>query len=753
MKATRTKRTVRRNKPKAGPDRSPSRHFRFAVAIFLLAVLVRGMYLCDNSDNPTFRVPVVDSMTYDQMARKAVQGERITRDFFWQQCFYPSFLSVIYFFSNSSVILVKIIQILSGAVTCVLTFWLGDRIFGRTAGFLAACIAALYGPLIFFDGELLAACWGAFWAAVLICLFLTTAQKQSTVLCFFLGLCGALSIITRPNFLLFFAAGYIWLIVVWFRQRVRGGIFLSAGATTVGFLIVVLPVAVKNHTLTGRFSFLPATGAINLYIGNNPEFEAVSIRPGLKWKSIIDLPSEHGAQNFDQEQQFYTSKVLEYIRTEPMGFIKGIAHKTMEFFSSREMPGNIDVYLLANWSRFISLLMWKIGRFGFPFGLLLPLATLGLVLNRRAVPVPVILFVILYPATVILTHIEARYRIPIIIPMCILAGSALVEIGRTYRQKRWRRLIITGISGTVIAFLCSVSGPFCGEKTDYEPELYYAVADSLNKRGRPQESIIAYSKAVALKNDYIEAHHNLGLVLVDEGEIKEAIEHYKAAIKIYPEFASAHNDLGRAFYLLGENEKALEHHHKAIQIDPENADAYNDMGNVLSKVGRIDEAIEHYYKAVDLRPGDASSHNNLGNAIFKIGRMAEAIEHYHKALDSEPDNVSSHSNLGNVLAMSGRLTEAIDHYKASLANEPGNARVLSNLGNALLGLGKLQEAEARYNQSLKIEPDNARTYCNLGICLKQQGRIDEAIEAFNKALAIEPQHRRAREVLDGIQRE
>ena len=718
----------------------------------MLAILVRGSYLYDNSDNPTFKVPIVDSMTYDQMARKAIQGEGITRDFFWQQCFYPSFLSVVYFFSNSSVILVKIIQNFLGAVTCVLTFRLGDRIFGRTAGFLAACIAALYGPLIFFDGELLAACWGAFWAVVLIYLFLMTAQKQSTVLCLFLGLCGAVSIITRPNFLLFFAAGYIWLIVMWFRQRVRAGIFLNAGATAVGFLIVVLPVAVKNHTLTGRFSILPATGAINLYIGNNPEFEAVSIRPGLKWKSIVDLPSEHGAHNFAQEQRFYTSKVIEYIRAEPMGFIKGIAHKTMEFFSSREVPGNIDVYLLANWSSFISLLMWKVGGFGFPFGLLLPLAILGLVLNRKTVPVPVILFVILYPATIILTHIEARYRIPMIIPMCILAGSALVEIGRMYRQKHWRRLIITGISGTVVAFLCSVSGPFCGEKIDYEPELYYAVADSLNKRGRSQDSLNAYSKAVALKNDYVEAHHNLGLVLVDEGEIKGAIEHYKVAIKIYPEFANAHNDLGRAFYLLGENEKALEHHHKAIQIDPENADAHNDMGNVLSKIGRIDEAIEHYYKAVGLRPSDASSHNNLGTALFKLGRVAEAIEHYRKALDSEPDNASSHSNLGNVLSMSGRLTEAIAHYEASLAIRPGDAGVLSNLGNAFAALKKFPEAAQKYRQALEVAPDDAGIYCNLGICLTQQGQIDEAIEAFNKAIAIDPQNKRARQALQNLGR-
>jgi tetratricopeptide (TPR) repeat protein len=720
MKSPGTKKGGRKRRKHQRDDRSKATAVfesiggRVGISLFLLACLVRGVYLYDNRDNPTFDVPIVDSMTYDQMARKAVEGQGIAADFFWQQFFYPSFLYVVYLFSNSSVIWVKIIQLFVGAVTCVLTYKVGERVFGRTAGFLAGCIAALYGPLIFFGGELLAACWGAFWAAALLALLLKTAEKPNAVLCCLLGLCGAVSIITRPNFLPFFAAGYIWLVVVWIRQRVGARVLLNVVCSVVGFLTVALPVAIKNYSLTGRSTFLPATGAVNLYIGNNPDFEAVSIRPGLKWKSIVDLPSKHGAQTFGQTQEFYTSKVLEYIRAEPISFVRGIGRKSLEFFSSREVPGNIDVYLLSEWSEFVSLLMWKAGGFGFPFGVLLPLAILGLVLNRRCVPVPVMLLVVLYPATVILTHIEARYRIPVIIPMCILAGSALAAIGRRYREKRWRSLLTAGICGAIIAFLISIPGPFCGERIDYEPELYFALADSLNKRGRADESIGAYSKAIALKNDYVEAHHNLGLVLVDRGRIREGIEHYRAALKICPEFASVHNDLGRAFCLLGENEKALEHHHKAIEIDPKNADAYNDLGNVLSKMGRFEDAIKSYSKALDLAPNDASLY----------------------------------SNLGNVLAMSGRLTEAIGHYERSLAMRPGNAKTLSNLGNALLGLGRLREAEEKYTESLGTASDNAGTHFNLGGCLEKQGRLDEAVEEYGRALAVDPGHKGARDALE-----
>ena len=68
--------------------------------VFLLAVLVRGVYLCESSDNPTFWWPVVDSLAYDQAARGIVQGEWAGRELFWQPVFYPLCLSAVYSLSQ-----------------------------------------------------------------------------------------------------------------------------------------------------------------------------------------------------------------------------------------------------------------------------------------------------------------------------------------------------------------------------------------------------------------------------------------------------------------------------------------------------------------------------------------------------------------------------------------------------------------------------------------------------------------------------
>ncbi|HUT28904.1 MAG TPA: tetratricopeptide repeat protein [Sedimentisphaerales bacterium] len=688
------------------------------VAIFVLALSVRGLYLYESSDNPTFRAPIVDSLTYDQMARRLVGGEGLTPDFFWQQFFYPFFLSLVYFFTSCSVVSARIIQLLLGAVTCVLTYRLGAKIFGRPAGVLAGLTVALHGPLMFFEGELLAAGWAAFWAALLILLFLTTAKKKSVWMCVVLGLCGALSVITRPNFIPFFAAGSAWLAAVWLRghlgpKRVALGLLGMAA----GFLAVTVPVASQNYRLTGSFTFLPGTGGLNLYIGNNPDFEAVSIRPGIEWQRIVDLPLKEGRRSRTERQEFFYARTFEYMRAEPMSFLKGLLHKGTEFFSSREMPGNIDIYLFTRWSRLLGVLTWKLRGFGFPFGVLLPLSLLGLFFYPRKVPAPVWLFLILYPASVILTHVEARYRVPVVPPVCILAGAALVRIAELVRAGDWRRLTAAGIFCAGICFVCSVAGPFYSERhINYEAELCYGLGDSLEKRGRTEQAIEAYSTAVTLRGDYVEAYHNMALLLVQQRRVPEAIANFNTALELDPENSELHKDLGMALSLQGQSDQAISHYRKALELDPANAKAHSYLGLALAARGSLEEAVRHYREAIRLEPNDADVHYSLGVALQLQAKPAEAVEQYNEALRINPDLFNAHSNLGVIYAAQGKLDQAIGHF----------------------------------TEAVRIKPAPG-IYCNLGIALQSQGKINKATQAFKKALAIDPNHKQARQALDKLQ--
>ena len=64
-------------------------------------------------------------------------------------------------------------------------------------------------------------------------------------------------------------------------------------------------------------------------------------------------------------------------------------------------------------------------------------------------------------------------------------------------------------------------------------------ASALLQKGRVDEAIAHYQKALQIKPDYAEAHYNLGIALQQKGRMDEAITHYQKALEIKPDYAKA----------------------------------------------------------------------------------------------------------------------------------------------------------------------------------------------------------------------
>jgi 4-amino-4-deoxy-L-arabinose transferase-like glycosyltransferase len=183
--------------------------------VFIAALALRLLYLLDVADSPTFHIPIVDAHTYHTIAAELARGGGVSEALFWQPVFYPTFLAALYAVCGVSVLWAKIVQAAIGALTCVLTFVLGRRVVDRRTGLVAAAIVALYGPLIFFGGELLATVWATLWSVVLLLLLLALARAGSPPLALVLGCCAGASVLTRPTFLPFVVVSIVWLAMAW----------------------------------------------------------------------------------------------------------------------------------------------------------------------------------------------------------------------------------------------------------------------------------------------------------------------------------------------------------------------------------------------------------------------------------------------------------------------------------------------------------------------------------------------------------
>ena len=514
--------------------------------VLVVAGLVRGIYLWESQGDPTYTVPVIDAHTYDQRARELVAGGPLNEAIFWQPIFYPVVLAGVYRASDGSVLAARVLQAVLGCLTCVLVVLLGRRLFGLRAGLLAGLLLALNGPSVLFATQLLSAGWASFWSVVLILLFLRARDDGRWWLLVGLGLSAAISVLVRTTFLPFLLVSSAWLVMVWWRQGSGWAVLgLRLAWLLCGWSLVLLPVTVISKQVTGRVVIVPPSGGINLYIGNNPDFDqTITVRPGRAWTRLRALPERDG-QGGDvfARQRYYVERVQRFAREQPGVYLEGLASKALHLISARELSRNVDVYLMRQWSPLLSGLVWRQGGFGFPFGLLLPLAVIGLIGAWPRVPPPVKFFLLLFSLAVIGFFTSARYRLVLVPVICVLAGGGVFLCWELIRACRWHRLSLAALLAISVVMLATLPGPFAQEEIDLEPELYFAVGFGQHKAGHWAAAVPHLQRAIALRYDYPEAHNFLGISLYHLGRLKEAVRHFQAAARLDPEFRDAQNSL------------------------------------------------------------------------------------------------------------------------------------------------------------------------------------------------------------------
>jgi tetratricopeptide (TPR) repeat protein len=176
---------------------------------------------------------------------------------------------------------------------------------------------------------------------------------------------------------------------------------------------------------------------------------------------------------------------------------------------------------------------------------------------------------------------------------------------------------------------------------------------------------ILWRDTLAKNPDCWMAQNNLGTLFADKGRFDEAIENYRKAIQINPDHREALNNLGNALAAQGRLDEAIENYYKAIQINPNYFDALNDLGNALAAQGRFDEAIKNYYKAIQINPNSSGALNDLawmlaaspddelrnGAEAVRLAERACELTHYDKPLFI--------GTLAAAYAEAGRFPEAV----------------------------------------------------------------------------------------------
>lgn len=570
--------------------------------LFFISLSVNLLFLYEIKKAPTFYNPVIDEENYVLLAGDVLSGGQSSLPFF-QPPLYHYFLALVFSVFGENLLIVKILQAIMGATTCLLTFSIANRLFSRKVALTAGLMVAFTGPMIFFTAQLLPATIAVTLNMLLLLMLLRARENPKPLNWIICGLLAGLSAINIPNILFVFPVFFAWLIYSKknesnYKVPILNFLFIILGAA-----IIILPVTLRNYLASKEVVLISANGGANLYIGNNPDmFKTMAIRAGADWYQLMDESFRQGRKNTSDDDRYFVEKVISFAETQPLSFLKGLALKTAWFFNARELPRTFDMYIFRQYSNLLSLLVWHTQYFSFPFGIIAPLAALGIAIScyKNAGRLLMLGFVLAYSMSYILFFPSARYRVPVMPVLAIFAACAVTWL---WQHKSDIRKFMAGVVFVLsIGVLTNMPVRFPTDSINFNAEVAYAVGNLQFFKENIDAAEKWYAESHNLDPAYAEPIYGMGDVFFRRGMIPEAIEKYRQAIRLKPTLYEAHVNLGAALIERGEFNEAEAVSRQAAGIRKNSAEAHTNLGIALLQQGRTGEATKELLEALEINP-------------------------------------------------------------------------------------------------------------------------------------------------------
>ncbi len=596
-------------------------HNRWPLLAGVVAVLVRLVVLFEFSRHAGFTVPMVDEKWHWEWAREIIEGPFWGDTAWFRAPLYMYFLAVLRWLTAGSVFWAKFLQIFVCFGTAVLVYKLAEKLFGDRAAFVAALMYAFYGTLALYETLFLIPILFVFFLVWGMYRMVSHRDSPLFVPWLLTGIVFGLATISRPNVLLVTPFLMVWIFFTRRRSASFFGRLKTPVALVVGVALVVMPVTIRNAIVTGDFILVSSQGGVNLYLGNNPYANGltmlmpdVELDESLSWRDFIPLTEAAAEQQAGrelspaEESSFWTHKAIDFVRRNPGKFLELVWKKTVYLLSGFENSDNMDVYHERSKSVLYSILLWR-HPLSFPFGVLLPLALGGLYLRRRdtALLAPLYVFIIAYAPSIILFLVTARHRLPLVPFLIVIAAGGLVALFERWKETRRRERVVYAAVVVITAALLN--------HTYFEE---------------------------GFQNTF-QIHFNNGIKYERLEDYASAEREYLLADEYYPLSAPLVNNLAHTQYVQGKYDEADRNFHRAISLNPGYGRPYNNLGLLVRDRGDLDSALTLFRMAIQRFDTVIARPNELGLVYLNLADLHESLRNmdsaaamYLKAVESAP---------------------------------------------------------------------------------------------------------------------
>ncbi len=408
------------------------------ILIFVVALLIGGAGYIKYAHTPL----EIDALIFKRLGEEVATGSWITSPDFGsiRTPGYPLIIGTIYTVFGNNDLYIKLVQVIIFLINAVLLFYIGNLLFSKFVGLLAAFWYVTYYDFIMYSYLLMREIWTIFFILLTLLFFVLYSKRHQLghVVMGSLSFGYLIMIDPRYSFFALILLGFGFFFSDRWAIKVRDVIIIIAG-----IMIFLVPWMVRQSYTYDRFIlFSPRRDAsIFVFLGKPDESKKGTYYPfDMKREDYVAALEKTGLSSVKKEEfrKLLTDDyVLELRSKVPQSTINKCVHR---FF---------DYWRLARFK--IGVGVGRDARFQFPWnlsknlnniihiGFLLPFFFVGvyLIFRKRQLPQLFILsFLVYHMLFHVVVHYLYRYRYPIL-PILFLIGWYGVDsvVRNTFKKK------------------------------------------------------------------------------------------------------------------------------------------------------------------------------------------------------------------------------------------------------------------------------------------------------------------------------
>jgi len=264
------------------------------------------------------------------------------------------------------------------------------------------------------------------------------------------------------------------------------------------------------------------------------------------------------------------------------------------------------------------------------------------------------------------------------------------------------------------------------------PEFRTNLAQLLRARGRFDDSIAEFQRAVAETPDFLAARLGLARTAIQAGQPALAERVARALIAASDSNHEAWSALGSALYAQQRHEEAAAAFQRAVAIEPRYSAARENLAIVLSVLDRSEDVLEELEQCDRL--GIRGSRFNLARAraLFQLDRYEESESVLQQMVATTPDDRDTQFLLAQLRHVRGDADFARD-LRAAASRHDAPVATRAQYADVLRRSGQYADAESIVRDLIVTQGPLPGLQSALATVLQEAARYEEAVAAAQSA--------------------